>query len=594
MTAKPLLDSSSQTDIAGQSRSVTVAGIALLVVLGAFLRLFQLGTQTISHLEMFVPGIRLPPGLSVPTECLTVVQVLKRTFFQDTGPPAYYLLMLPWTKCFGTTTWALRLPSALFGVASIPLVFWLGTLTRQRTAGWIAATLLAVNGHQVFWSQVARMYSQACFLGLLATILLLLIAEDRDASPSLKFLYVLTLLAGVCTHIFFWTVLAAHIVWTFLNAWNSRQTFPGVGTLQLLAVILGCPILAIAAYQGGVTLAILSDNVLIYAREFLQFAFMFPLEGFSSGVYRRASHTALVSNPHLSYGRWAFFFLSLLLLFLGITSIRKSEEKSLLDTGGVSSRTWAVGGATATLTILLFIFAVQTLVPRPFPNLRTTKLMSVMPLAIAGLAIAFRRSWVRLASWSNLVVDSRFVIGGQGLVLTLLVVPFAGLSLVSLYKPIFNARGMLLFAPYLFLVLARGMERLSRHGIVAALLLIVVGAADYTGWKDYRCMTIGRADYKALAIALAPHIEKEELIFFRSDWYSTPILYYLNADRDRFVGRRYETACLLKPRSRVWALWFYNYEERLPRPIEQVLWNYKATRTIEAPGVRAVLYSPQE
>ena len=76
----------------------------------------------------------------------------------------------------------MRLPSALLGTACIPLVFWLGMLTRQQAAGWIAAALVAVNGHLVFWSQIARMFTLACCLGLLATILLLKIAQQSHAS----------------------------------------------------------------------------------------------------------------------------------------------------------------------------------------------------------------------------------------------------------------------------------------------------------------------------------------------------------------------------------------------------------------------------
>jgi len=255
---------------------------------------------------------------------------------------------------------------------------------------------------------------------------------------------------------------------------------------------------------------------------------------------------------------------------------------------------WVLGGALATLTILSFIFAVQALVRRPFPTLQTTKLMTVMPLAITGLALVFQTAWARLARWSDLVLDSRFLIGEQALVLILLMVPFAGLSAVSWFKPIFNARGMLLFAPYLLLVIARGIERLGRHGIVAALLLVLLSAAHYTGLKDYRHMAIGRADYKALATSLAPHIEEDELIFFRAGWYGTPILYYLNSDWDRFVGYNYEIACLQNPHARVWALWFYNYEESFPEQMEEALWNYRAIQTIEAPGARAVLYAPKE
>src|SRR5271167_2213820 len=197
---------------------VTVAGLCLLVLLGGFLRLHNLGEKSVTHVEMYVPGIRLPHGISFPEERLTMVKVLTGTLNSDTHPPAYYMLMWAWTRCFGTSAWSIRLPSALLGTACIPLVFWLGMLTRQQAAGWIAAAFVALNGHLVFWSQIARMFTLACCLGLLATIVLLQIAKRTQASRSLHFLYVALMLLGLCTHIFFWLILAAHMFWTQMGA----------------------------------------------------------------------------------------------------------------------------------------------------------------------------------------------------------------------------------------------------------------------------------------------------------------------------------------------------------------------------------------
>src|SRR5271167_1399223 len=178
---------------------VTVAGLSLLVILGASLRLHNLDGKSVTHVEMYVPGIRLPHGISFPEERLTLLKVVTSGLNSDTHPPAYYILMWAWTKCFGTTAWSIRLPSALLGTACIPLVFWLGMLTRQPAAGWIAAALVAVNGHLVFWSQIARMFTLACCLGLLATILLLQIAKQSRVSPTLQLLYAAIMLLGLCT-----------------------------------------------------------------------------------------------------------------------------------------------------------------------------------------------------------------------------------------------------------------------------------------------------------------------------------------------------------------------------------------------------------
>ncbi len=575
-------------------RWTTALGLSLIVIFGAYLRLFHLGDKSVTHVEMYVPGIRMPQGISVPSERLTLPKVLTGTFSSDTHPPGYYVLMWIWTKCFGTNVWALRLPSAIFGAACIPLVFWLGTLTGQRTAGWIAAILLAVNAHQIFWSQVARMFSLACFLGLLATVLLLLLAKDGKQSRSLGFLYIIVILLGVSTHIFFWALAGTHILWTFSNAWSQRQPLPGIAKLQILAFILGSPLLAFAAYQNGNELATLSNNTWVYAREYLQFSFLYPLVGFSSGVYPEGSHILLIDDPHLSVGRWSFFALSLLLFSLGIASIRKSQERLSGDIGGPSAKGWMLGAGLATIAILFFIFMAKTFVkPRPNPTLRTTELMTVLPLVLASLAVVLQRIWKRPTQWHSPVLNCRFLIGGQALVLALAVVPFAVLAILSLLKPTFNARGMLLLGPYVLLVLAWGIALISRNRVVAFFLVIALSVAHFTAWKDYQSMAIGRADYKALALALAPEIEKQDLVFVQTAWYATPIFYYLNSGWDRFIGQDYETACHEHPHARVWALSFYDYEEKVPKEMEEALSNYQFTQIIETPGARALLYSPK-
>lgn len=573
------------------SRWITFAGLSLIVILGAWLRLYDLAEKSVTHVEMYVPGIRMPQGISVPGERMTLPKVLTGTFSSDTHPPGYYVLMWMWTKCFGTGTWALRLPAALLGIASIPLMFWLGTLTRQRTAGWIAAALLAVSPHHVFWSQVARMFTLACFLGLLATCLLLVMAKDRWAPRWLGFLYVVVVLLGVSSHIFFWALLGTHMLWTFLNSWSERQALPGVARLQLLAAIVGSPLLAFAAYQNANELATLSNNVLVYGREFLQFAFLFPLVGFSSGVYPLDSDAPLVDDPHLSIARWLFFVLSLLLFLLGTVSIRESGKDLLGDTRGISSRAWLLGAGLGTLAILFFVFMAKRFLSRPNPTLRTTEVMIVLPLILAGLAIALQGNWERFGNWIGPLVRSRFLIGEQALVLALVVVPFAVLTVVSRLKPIFNARGMLLVSPYLLLVLAWGIARLSRSRVAAVALLVVMSISVYSGTGGYRHMSAGRANYRAFAAAVAPHVDKADLVFIQPSWYSTPVFYYLNSGWNRFLGQDYKAACRQNPHARVWTLSFY--DEDIPKEMREALSDYQPLQTIETPRARAVLYAPK-
>jgi len=609
----------------------SVVALVLLMIVGGFFRLHNLGEKTVTHVEMYVPGIRLPHGISYPEERLTLVKVLTSTLNSDTHPPAFYMMMWFWTKIFGTTTWAMRLPSGLLGTACIPLVFWLGVLTRQEAAGWIAAALVAVNGHLVFWSQVARMFTFACCLGLLATILLLRVARQPHPSQTLRFLYVAIMLLGLCTHIFFWLILAAHMFWTQLSAYTERLPLPGAAKLQFLVLILGSPLLASSAYQSGNTLAALSSNVFVYAREYVQFGFAFPLLGYSSGVFPARGSIPLTDDPHLSVARWLFFLLSLALFTIGVCSINAPKGRLLTDTSGPSYKSCLLAALAAALAILLFVFVAKAYARPPNPSLRTSQKMIILPFLLAVGAIIIQKGWnsaiaagvVRLRNQSHHSVPGHAPSAGSGeafsradtspdsvpsglqpagsllasdqaLVLILAVLPFAVLAVISLFKPMFNARGLILVVPYLLLVLAAGVVALGRkHVVLAVIVLVAIGAAHDSGLKAYNRMSAGRTDYRAFAAALSPEIQSTDLVFLNPEFYSTPLFYYITSNWNRFVGGNYEESLHENPQARIWALCFYNYEPSLSPAITGTLSNYRVARVIEVPGGRASLYVPQ-
>ncbi len=578
---------------AAASRWVIVTGLALLVVLGGALRLHNLARQSVSHVEMYVPGIRLPHGISVPEERLTLVKTVTSTLNSDTHPPGYYIGMWGWTRLFGTSAWSIRLPAALFGTACIPLLFWLGRLTRQTKAAGIAAALLAINGQHIFWSRVARMFTLACFLGLLATILLLKVARQDHASRLLQGAYVAVLLLGVCTHVFFWLILASHLMWTTVNAWREKAPMPGALKLQFVALILGSPLLAFSAYQNGNTLATLSSNAAIYAREFVQFAFVFPLLGYSSGLFGDYGRIPDVSDPHLSLARWLLFGFSAALLIAGYSGMCRPQDALLRDSDGPSQKVWLGAGALGTLAILAFIWVARAFA-QPNATLRTTQRMSVLPLMLAVVAILVRKYWARLSSCASRLARNRLFAGEYALVLLLATVPFLLLAFISLFKPIFNARGLVVLTPYMLLVLATGIVRLGRRPLVLAAILVVVVAANIAGLRAYRNLTAGRVDYQSFAAQLAPQIQRTDLVFVYPEFYSTPLFFYLQSNWDRIVARNYEASRRANPHARVWALWFDHYEPRLSAGMQNAVAGYRVTQTVSAEGGRAILYVPDQ
>jgi Dolichyl-phosphate-mannose-protein mannosyltransferase len=571
-------------------RWLTIVALTLITLIGAYLRLHDLGAKTVAHVEMYVPGIRTPDGISIPEQRLTLKKVLTGTFSSDTHPPGYYVLMWCWTKSFGTSERAIRLPSALFGIGCIPLLFWLANLLHQRTAGWIAAMLLAVHGQNIFWSQVARMFTLVCFLGLIATILLIKLARctKEPEFRRLGALYMLTVLAGLSSHIFFWALLGTHLLWTFLAAWSEREAFPRVAKMQVLTLILGSPLLAFAAYQNGNDLTILGRNPLLYAREFLQFSFLLPLAagiGLEPLPGEPGKH-----SPYLLLALWLFFFLCLSLFAVGVASIKRSGARLLSETSEPSWAVWGVAALPATAAILVFIYLAKALVAVPNPTLRTTEIMVLLPTLILASGAVIQKYWKRLLNLAPSALIGLF--GEQSLVLALAVVPFLSLAVICIFKPIFNARGLTLFAPYLLLVLAWGIVRVSRHRIAAILLVIILGFASYESWKGYSQLMLATSDYKTFAKLVAPQIETTDLVFVDHDWYATPIFYYLNTNWDRYVGKDFSRARQQNPRARIWVLVFENYEDGIPEDMRVALKGYVLGATVQGPHIRGELYFP--
>jgi len=75
----------------------------------------------------------------------------------DFHPPLYYLVIRAWSLVFGTGEVALRMPSVIFGVLTIWVVY---KISKSK----LAALLVATSGLFIYYSQEARMYSLVTLL----------------------------------------------------------------------------------------------------------------------------------------------------------------------------------------------------------------------------------------------------------------------------------------------------------------------------------------------------------------------------------------------------------------------------------------------
>lgn len=96
----------------------------------------------------------------------------------EISPPLYFILA-EISTVFGETVTAIRLPSVVAGVASIPLYFVVGRMALGTRAAIYATALAATSPFLVYFSANARAYSVMILLILLATLALLLATSGR-------------------------------------------------------------------------------------------------------------------------------------------------------------------------------------------------------------------------------------------------------------------------------------------------------------------------------------------------------------------------------------------------------------------------------
>lgn len=140
----------------------------------------------------------------------------------DVHPPLYYQFLYVWIRLFGTGERAVRSLSGLFYLLSVFAVFGLGrALYGNRTALLCAAIYLA-SPLAILSAQFARMYALLSLLSILSTWLYIQFSIKQNHSHLLLAGYVLVNSLGTFTHIAFFFVLFAQIVFHLLFFRRAR------------------------------------------------------------------------------------------------------------------------------------------------------------------------------------------------------------------------------------------------------------------------------------------------------------------------------------------------------------------------------------
>lgn len=233
--------------ITGLSKKSLVI-LSILTLSGAGLRLYTLGYQGLGVDEMytlrFASGLETHSGKQYEGEIIDVkgfrdhvenelrflqpLTVIEGTYdYEPSHPPLYYLLVNLSLVVFGNSEFALRFPSAVFGALTIPFIFVLGRRLYNWETGLIAAAIFAFAPSQIYYGQMARMYSMVCFLAVVSMWLLVELSFRREeggawSSWGLWAGWAGVTATGLYTHYFFAFIPAIQFLFVGVRHFRDR------------------------------------------------------------------------------------------------------------------------------------------------------------------------------------------------------------------------------------------------------------------------------------------------------------------------------------------------------------------------------------
>jgi mannosyltransferase len=186
--------------------------LVAITLLGAALRLGTLGSQSFWYDEAFTPVHVLRGSLGT---------TLHNVVHTENTPPLWYVLEWALSRVLGTGVVALRLLSALVGIATIPVAWAIGCELAGRRAAIVTAALLASSPLFVWYSQEARAYGLFVFTASLA--LLCFIRALRQPTSRRLGAFALTGSLALLTHYFAVFLLIPIVLWLLWGVLPGRS-----------------------------------------------------------------------------------------------------------------------------------------------------------------------------------------------------------------------------------------------------------------------------------------------------------------------------------------------------------------------------------
>jgi mannosyltransferase len=455
--------------------------VILITLIGGGLRVFLIGNK----------GLWLDESFSIWLGNQSVVNMLQWIVKIDQHPPLYYLLLHFWIALQGDAPGSVRLLSALFGTATIPVIYLIGKRMSGVVMGLVAAVILTLSPFNIRFAQDTRMYTCLTFNAAVAIYALVrLLTDSRSVRPI------------------------GSQFREYLHAWRtSRQPEPDA--------------------EGDFSYAKKARDQTGWRAWIFRHRWL-PIQTIETDLVWVA-FIVFSTATMLSHNTAVLFPLATNIFVLGLMLFQRIKKSGSLPAFFAPSF-WNWVKAQIGIFLLwspwidAFIQQASRVyqefwIPKPSWDTVIQVLKSFLNDFMPGQASQAKMFWILyalvlcLGLVHYLKQYSRFLF-----LAALIAIPFLGELIVSIRRPIFYDRTLIWTTIPLFLVLAAGIAQL-RFRLLIIVVLGILGTNNLFSIGDYyRSMQL--EDWSNATREVAAFAEKDDLVLFNATWVQIPFDYY--------------------------------------------------------------------
>jgi mannosyltransferase len=443
-------------------------------------------------------GMWLDETFSVWLANHSVVDILQWIIKVDQHPPLYYLLLHYWIALNGDTPYYARLFSALFGAATIPIIYLIGKRMSGVVMGLAAAVIFALSPFNIYFAQEARMYTLLTFNAAVAIYALVrLLTDSRSVRP---------IGSQFREYLHAWRASGPVEPDTEKEFSYKDETRNQSGWRAWIFRHRWLPIRTIETDLAWVAFMVFSAATMFSHNT----AVLFPLATniFVLGLMLYQRKRKAVSPPAFqapSLGNWVKAQIGIFLLWGPWIFVFVQQASRVYQEFWIPKPGWDT--ITKTLRALLNASA---------PG-EASQVMTWIMCAVLCFGLVYYRK--KLSIFLFLAA--------------LFAIPFLGELIVSIRRPIFYDRTLIWITIPLFLLLAAGIVQLRFRLLMIVVLGILASNYLFSTSDYYRLFQ--KEDWSTAAGYVANFAQKDDLVLFNSNFVEIPFDYYFKPYEDQYA-----------------------------------------------------------